>query len=79
MEYNKNIRIFTLNEDIKLPLAEDPKEIAECNVGNLLVCTDGKSIYAQDWSINNNGFNMSLLTIDLIFVEKNDKFFEEIT
>jgi len=83
MTHNKNIRIFSLVADIKLPLAEDPSETAECNIGNYLVCTDGKNVYAQDWSLSINnqedGVNMSLLTIDLNFVLLNHKFFEEIT
>jgi len=65
MTYNKSIRIFCLIKDIKLPLAEDPSETAECNIGNYLVCTDGKNVYAQDWSLSINNqeknVNMSLL------------------
>ena len=83
MENTMNIRVFRLIADIKLPLNDDPNDVAECNDGNLLVSYDGVHVYAQDHSISTDdkedGKNMSLLTIRLSFVEINPQFFEELT
>ena len=79
MEYTKNIRIFRLINNINLPLAENPNEIVECNIGNLIICYDGNNVFAQDWGISNLGTNMSLLAINLKFIEINNEIFEELT
>ena len=80
MEILKNeldIKVFRLKQEINLPIKSEPDEIAECSVGNLLVCWDGKNVYAKDCVGGANDI-YSLLLNDLAFFEVNEAFFENI-
>ena len=83
MSYTQKIKIFRLRTEINLPLAENPNEMANCEVGDLLVSCDGEHVFARDRDISDNDSvddkNMSLLSIRLSFVEINDLFFEDLT
>ena len=78
MKYRRDIKIFRLKEDINLPLQHNPNKVANCNIGDLLICYDGNNVYCRDRNENDEG-NYSLLLNDLRFIEVNKLLFEEIT
>jgi len=77
MKYNLNIKIFELNRVIKLPTASNPEVITNCELGDLLVCFDGKNVYAKDRDAEgSDGFVLLLVGLD--FIEANHKFFNHL-
>lgn len=75
MIYRTKIKIFEIIDNINLPLAENPNEIAQCGIGSHLICYDGKNVYAHDWSDNKEG-DFVLLLPNLDFIEMNKSFFD---
>ena len=78
MSYRKKIKVFVLKNNINLPIKSNPDKTANCNIGDLLVCWDGKNVYAKDWN-DNEEEDFVLLLNDLTFIEINKHFFENIT
>lgn len=75
MENIIEVKIFRIKDNINLPLKSNPNEVADCNIGDHLICIDGKNVYARHW-LKEDGY--ILLLQDLKFIELNTNFFEKI-
>jgi hypothetical protein len=73
--YRKEIKVFVLKDNINLPIKSEPIKVANCSLGDLLVCYDGKNVYAKDWD-DNQKESFVLLLNDLSFIEANKHFFD---
>ena len=78
MEYSKTIRIFEIKDNINLPTANNPNEMANCSLGDKIITFDEKSVYAKNWS-DDNLHEYVLLAINFEFVRVNKQFFNEIS
>lgn len=78
MNYNEEIKIFRIKDNINLPLASNPNKITNSSIGDLLVCWDNKNVYVKNWD-NPNDASFSLLLNNLAFIEANEHFFENIS
>lgn len=78
MDYRVEIKVFKVKDSINLPMANNPQNIANCDIGDLLVCYDGKSVYAKDWN-DTEDKSFVLLLNDLSFIEANKHFFDYIS
>jgi hypothetical protein len=77
MEYTKTIRIFEIKDNINLPTASNPNEMANCSLGDKIITFDEKSVYAKNRSDDNNN-EYVLLSLNFEFVKINKHFFNEI-
>jgi hypothetical protein len=78
--YRKEIKVFVLKDNINLsikgdPIKGEPIKVANCTLGDLLVCYDGKNVYAKDWD-DTQKESFVLLLNDLSFIEANKHFFD---
>ena len=73
----KIIRIFKIIDNIKLPIANNPNEMANCSLGDNVITFDEKTVYAKNWN-NETNHEYVLLSINFEFVKVNKQFFEEI-
>ncbi len=77
MEYEKRIRIFEIKDNINLPIARNPKETANCGIGDKLISFDDAFVYAKNWT-DEAEFQYVLLSFNFAFVVLNKSLFEEI-
>lgn len=43
--YRNEIKVFELKDNINLLMKSNPNKFANCNIGDLLVCYDGKMFF----------------------------------
>lgn len=75
MNYRNEIKVFVLKDNINLPIKSNPNYIANCDIGDLLICYDGKNVYVKDWD-DEQDESFVLLLNDLSFIEANKRFFD---
>jgi len=75
MCYRNEIKVFELKDNIILPIKSNPNKFANCSIGDLLVCYDGKNVYAKVWD-DSQEESFVLLLNDLNFIEVNKHFFD---
>jgi hypothetical protein len=77
MEERLDIKVFKMVMDVNLPLARNANITASTGIGNLLVCFDGKNVYAKDY-VEGKDPAFELLLNDLTLIEANPHLFERI-
>ena len=74
---NKNIRIFQLKENLKLPTEQDHNVMANCGIGDYIIIIQNESVYAKNWNDDDKHVYV-LLAINPEFILNNTNIFNEI-
>jgi len=77
MSYKIQVSVYKIKDNINLPLASNPQEIANSSIGDLIICFGG-DVYAQEWNNDNTQGNFVLLLNDIDFINANEQLFENI-
>ena len=75
MKYEEEIRVYKLKFDINIPLAENPNECADIEVGDVVVAI-GMEVFVTDRALKNGVMSKAVVNRDIF--DANTKFFEKL-
>lgn len=76
MGYEKKIEIYKVIQNFKTPLASNPKQVANCSLGDYLVIMDDE-VWIRDWN-DNREEQFAKAVYSPEFVRMNQNIFEKI-